>query len=158
MVGYNGEYKACLRLVVDWFWEGMRNTVTKFVRECLVCQQQKASHLQAVELLQHLPIPLLVWEDASMDFVEGLTKLGGFDTILVVVDRLIKYAHILELIPPFTVITVTACFLKEIVWLHGYPSSIVSDRDKVFMSIFWGKNILVTRHKIKQKHDLPPSE
>lgn len=54
-----------------------------------------------------------------MDFVEGLTKFGGFDTILVAVDCLIKYAHILELIHPFTVVTVAACFVKEIVWLHG---------------------------------------
>lgn len=42
--GHNGEYKTYLRLAEDWFWEGMHKFVTLFVQQCLVCQQQKASH------------------------------------------------------------------------------------------------------------------
>ena len=37
--GQNGEYKTYLRLAEDWFWVGMRKSVTHFVRECLICQQ-----------------------------------------------------------------------------------------------------------------------
>jgi len=74
-----------------------------------------------------------------MDFIGGLPKVQKLDTIFVVVDRMTKYAHFYALAHPFTAKDVTVLFLKEVVHLHGFPSSIVSDRDKIFMSTFWSK-------------------
>ena len=56
-----------------------------------------------------------------MDFIEGLPKSDGYDAILVVVDRLSKYAHFSLLKHPFTAKTVAALFVKDIVRLHGMP-------------------------------------
>ena len=72
-----------------------------------------------------------------MDFIEGLMRSEGLDTILVVVDRLRKYGHFIGLKHLFTTPMVVAVFVSEIVRLHGIPYSIISDCDKLFLSRFW---------------------
>lgn len=72
-----------------------------------------------------------------MDFIVRLPKSQGYDTILVVVDRLRKYGHLLPLEHLYSARTITDIFFKEVIRLHEIPTSIVSDRDPLFFSIFW---------------------
>jgi len=72
-----------------------------------------------------------------MDFIKGLLKSEGRDCVLVVVDRMTKYAHFLGLSHPFTAQEVARVFLDQVGKLHGLPQVIVSDRDKVFTSLLW---------------------
>lgn len=61
----------------------------------------------------------------------------GKSTILVVVDHLTKYGHFLALAYPFSALTVAPEYFTHIYKIHGIPESIVSDRDKIFLSQFW---------------------
>jgi len=111
--------------------------VESFIQLCEVCQKAKHVHNLPAGKLQPLPIPAGTWQDLSMDVIEGLPKSEGYSVIMVVVDRLTKYAHFLPLKHPYTAPVVAKLFLDTVVKLHGFPHSIVSDRDKIFLSSFW---------------------
>jgi hypothetical protein len=72
-----------------------------------------------------------------MDVIEGLPKVGGKSVILMVVDRISKYAHFIALGHPYTTAFVARVFFDDIVRLHGFPSSIVSNWDPVFTGHVW---------------------
>lgn len=111
--------------------------VKQFVKECDICQRYKPELVAYPGLIQPLPIPTRVWSDISMDFIESLPKSHGKTVTFVVVDRLSKYAHFMAMHHPFTASDVAKIFLDNIYRLHGLPTTIVSDRDKVFLSHFW---------------------
>lgn len=115
----------------------MARTVLKFVKECTVCTQAKPDRAKSLGLLQPLLVPRSAWEIISLDFVEGLPLWGGFNAILVVVDKYSKYAHFMPLRHPFSVATVARLFIDNIYRLHGLPQSIISDRDRIFTSQLW---------------------
>ena len=105
--------------------------------ECLVFQQNKVETIKTLGLLQHLSIPSQCWEEVSMEFITGLPKSEGKSVIMVVVDRLTKYAHFCTLSHPFKAITVAIAFMETIPKLHGSPRITVSDRDPIFIENFW---------------------
>jgi hypothetical protein len=74
---------------------------------------------------------------ATMDFIDGLPKSRGIDCILVVVDKLTKYAHFMPLRHPYTAPKVAEIFVDNVYTLHGLPRVLVFDRDPVFTSHFW---------------------
>ena len=72
-----------------------------------------------------------------MDFITGLPKSEGKSVIMVVVDRLTKYAHFCALSHPFKASTDSTTFMDTIQKLHGNPRVIVSDKDPIFTGNFW---------------------
>ncbi|KAL0447826.1 UNVERIFIED_CONTAM: Transposon Ty3-I Gag-Pol polyprotein [Sesamum latifolium] len=115
----------------------MLHDIKEFVSQCSTCQESKYSTQRQQRTLQPLSIPRRVWEDITMDFITHLPPSGGKIVIWVVVDRLSKYAHFVGLPTHFTVVSLAATFSAKIYRLHGIPKSIVSDRDRVFISHFW---------------------
>jgi transposase InsO family protein len=72
-----------------------------------------------------------------MDFITELPKFEGKSVIMVIVDRLTKYAHVYALSHPFKASTIATTFMEIVQKLYGSPKIIVSDRDPIFTGHFW---------------------
>ncbi|KAJ4815745.1 polyprotein [Rhynchospora pubera] len=135
--GHSGILGTYQRLKTLFYWPKLKDTVHQYVMQCQICQMTKHEHTPPPGLLQPLPIPEEAWTSISMDFITGLPRSEGKEVILVIVDRLTKYAHFLSLSHPFKASDVAHSFLNHVYKLHGLPVTIISDRDAVFTSKFW---------------------
>jgi len=115
--GHSGVLHTYKRLAQQFYWPSMFHTVQTYVASCEVCQRNKNDTLSPAGLLQPLPIPCQVWDDITMDFIDGLPPSAGKTSIPVIVDRLSKSTHFLALSPPYTAKMVAETFIAGIVKL-----------------------------------------
>ena len=78
-----------------------------------------------------------------MDFITGLPKSNEKSFIMVVVDRITKYAHFCALSHSFEASTISTTFMETIQKIRGNPKISVSDRDPIFTRNFWTKYFVV---------------
>jgi transposase InsO family protein len=77
-----------------------------------------------------------------MDFIVGLPRTeAGYDSIWVIVDRLTKakVSHFIPVKMTYSVAKLAELYMSRIMYLHGVPKKIMSDRGSQFMSKFWEK-------------------
>jgi hypothetical protein len=115
----------------------MSTDIQKHVAECDLCQRNKNENISTPGVFHLLHIPNQKWEEISMDFIEGLPISEGKDKILVIVDRLTKYAHFMRVRKTDSAKQIAEVFCKNIYKLHGFPKVIVSDRDAKFKGNVW---------------------
>jgi transposase InsO family protein len=137
LMGNFGVKKTEDVLAAYFFWPKIRHDVEHYVSRCTTCNKAK-SRLNPHGLYMPLPIPSVIWEDISMDFILRLPRTKrGRDSIFVVVDRFSKMAHFIPYHKSDNASHVVDLFFTKIVRLHGVPNTIVSDRDAKFLSYFW---------------------
>ncbi|XP_040996153.1 uncharacterized protein LOC121242342 [Juglans microcarpa x Juglans regia] len=103
------------------------------------------------------PTPPLKSYDHKMQLQEG-AKPTCVHRILTwislngcLIHQLSKYGHFMAITHPYIAMTVARAFMENAFKLHGFPQTIVSDRDLVFTSHFWkellkicGTNVLLS--------------
>jgi hypothetical protein len=68
-----------------------------------------------------------------MDFIVGLPRTrAGYDSIWLVVDHLMKAAHVILVKTSYNSAMLPELYMSRIVCLHGVPKKIVSDRGTQF--------------------------
>jgi transposase InsO family protein len=133
-----GSTKMYYDLKERFWWYGIKRSVAEYVAICDTCQRVKAEHQRPAGLLQPLKIPEWKWEEITMDFIVGLPRTQkGYNSIWVVVDRLMKVAHFIPVNTTYSSARLTELYISRIVCLHGVPKKIISDRGSQFTSRFW---------------------
>jgi len=108
------------RLREKFFWPKMAKMIHEYVKTCDICQTTSRTTLKPPGLLQPLPVPQRRWASISIDFMGKLPRTARkHDFLLVVVDRFTKRVRLL---------------FSQVFAIHGFPTSIVSDRDTRFTS------------------------
>lgn len=115
----------------------MAKSVMNFCRTCEACQRSKGSSQRPAGKLHPLPIPTKPWDSIGMDFVGPFPESKGFNYLWVIICHMINMVHLVPVTINVTTSELSWKYLREIVRLHGLPSSIVSDRDSKFTSRWW---------------------
>jgi hypothetical protein len=106
--------------------------------------------------MQSLKTPEGAWKAIALDFITKLplskdliTKVK-YDSILIITDRLTKYAYFINYLESSNAEDLAYTFLRTIFINYGMPETIISDQDKLFTSKFWKSLIdqLGTKHKL----------
>ena len=74
------------------------------------------------------------WTHISADFITKLPLAQGYNSILVVVDRLTKMAHFIPTTEKTSAEGLARLFRDNVWKLHGLPESIISDRGLQFVA------------------------
>lgn len=124
----------------NFFWPTMRKETFEHCRDCDICQRSKPTRHKPFGMLTQPAQPARVMKEFSMDFITGLPPVqhrgNVVDMILVVVDRMSKYAFY------FSCNTEMSAEELADLWVErlgdfGAPDGIVSDRGSLFTSKFW---------------------
>ena len=78
-------------------------------------------------------VPEKPWVHISVDFITKLLLVQGYNSILVVVDRLTKMVHFILTTEKISAERLARLFRDNVWKLHGLPESIISDRGPQFI-------------------------
>jgi len=130
--GHREQWKMVELVTRNFWWPGVTKEMKRYVKGYDAYQRNKNRTEQPAGKLMPNSIPEEPWTHISADFIMKLPLAQGYDSILVVVDRLTKMVHFI----PTTEKTLAeglARLFRDNVWkLHGLPKSIISDRRPQF--------------------------
>lgn len=130
-----GRDKTHHKVSERYWWRGLRSHVANYVASCLTCQCRKLPNMWHGGVGIH-PIPP---SEAPFHLI-GIDHLGPFPPsrastryILVAVDHLMKWVETCAA-PCMSAEDVVDFLRSQILFRHGVPSTIITDRSTPFMS------------------------
>ena len=123
-------------LMREYYWPGVHKDVELYVKSCHSCGRNKSPRQAPAGFLHPLPIPEHRFDELALDFIGPVSKSDGFDTVLIMTDRLTDYTKFEP--------THSSAMAQDIARLvysswyrhFGVPKAITSDHDKLFTSKF----------------------
>src|SRR5260370_12199324 len=130
-------------LAYQLYWPSMWKDMSQFCHTCNICQKTKPDLRGKKGLLRPHRAPQLPWDIISLNLIMGLPQLLNLDAILVVVDKVTKYAVYVPMVTMLSQEGFAALFINYIVQRFGLPLEMIADRDACWAQSFWAS---VARH------------
>ena len=113
--GHVGINKTMRLMSRYYWWQGMDDDITTYVRKCHSCQINKARQSKPSGTLNPLEVPNVPWECITLDFITQLpVTRRGHDAIMVVVDKLTKMVLIIPITTTCNAITIAELYTDHV--------------------------------------------
>jgi Integrase zinc binding domain/Chromo (CHRromatin Organisation MOdifier) domain len=137
--GHPGIAKTTQNIAQYYWWPGMRDHITQYIKGCATCQMNKINtNPMKPPLYPITPVTdALPFQTIALDFITKLPESDGYDTILTITDHDCSKASIF--IPCKETIDskgVAHLYAQHVVPHYGTPKKVISDRDTRFTSNF----------------------
>ena len=133
----------------------MKQRVETYIKKCLNCQQNKHVTHAKYEEIQYMKSSKAPWDEVFMNFITKLSKSKNstneeaYDAILVMIDRLTKYCHIVFFKEAYIVEQLKYIVLDRLIRYQEISKEFINDKDKLFISNYWKTLLSMLRTKLK---------
>ena len=108
----------------------MWKDISQFCHTCDVCQKIKPDLGGKKGLLRPHKVPQLPWDVVLLDLITSLPHSQGQDAILVVLDKLTKYALYIPMVTTLSQEGFASLFIQYAIQKFGPPLEMIADRDR----------------------------
>ncbi|KAE8217608.1 hypothetical protein CF319_g8343 [Tilletia indica] len=137
-VGHQGVRYTVFAIRRHYWWPNLVRDVTDFCAECDSCQRSKSSSQSAAGFIRSLTIARGAWKHVAIDFVGPFPAGKSKNNFLMVsIDRASTQVRLAACKTSLTGEEAADLYLRTVYVLHGWPLSVVSDRDPRFTGAFW---------------------
>ncbi len=133
----------------------LKDQITKYIIKCNLCCRNKIQKDKRYDEVTQLNTSNALWKSVTMNFITKLLTSKNsawrvkFNSILTIVDRLIKYIMFISFKKTTTASVLMYIILQELINKHRLSKKFITDRDKLFTSKFW--KMLTAELRINQK-------
>ena len=136
ITGHPGRWKTLELVTRNYWWPGISRYIASYIQGCDKCNRTKTFPAKPVGKLTPTQIPKDIWQIITVDLITSLPESHGYDSILVVVDRLSKMIHICPTTTRLSSEGLARLFRDHVWKHHGLPEQVISDRGPQFVSGF----------------------
>lgn len=122
-----GQERTLAAVREKFYWPTLRKDVLDYVKTCNTCQKTKPNQRGKQGYLQLLEIPAQPFDTISLNFISGLPMSNGKNAILVVVDKLTKYAHFIPTTTDINASGTAQLLFDQVFKTYGLPHVMIGD-------------------------------